>query len=916
VAFQWVAGTSTNAVAIGPEARILYQGVIRKSASQGNYPNITFDGTPISIRTEEYPDADRYIKNPPEGAKYLRLTLDPDNAIPELMEDNNSIALSPPAVTDFEITSMEMREDRFRVTMRNTGGAVDSLLVHFFWMNAGRQLLPVGAYFPMSYRVSVATFREGALREIGPQKRYDEFLSEPPEGAAAIRIVIDPNDEILESNEGNNTYEFVLSGQAMAEMDEETAVGDLAEEVQSGIDEGNDASTEAAPAAEEAAPAEQAHQQDSGQVSESGGASSGGSGASAGKGADPKVLPGNPLYFLKDGIRGVSLLFTFGKENKAKAHLKIANEKLIEANKLIKLGKEEKAVSHLEKYADDLNAAKKLAGQIQNTKPDVSQDLASTILRNEVKQLQVLGTIEKRVSPEYMDTFVGMKEGVLGGVTESVALVQDPQAVEKALASAVATTGSPLKQFRNLEVLQTVYEQVPEQAKGSISFAIQKSASRLDKEVSSLSSADGGALLTDYVKNAGGSEVSYIKVLDGLKQNKNVSLDAKVLGAAKEGTVALLGDRLSKAGSADVSVSQKVIHELEAGSFENLRAVQDIKASIDPKFVPLIKKAEDASLKNLSNSAFSNELTQSPAFKEELRDEKLDEAQILKLDAFRKQEIASQEKFVPPTKLVPPVKEEVIIPSKKDEKKVVFPEPKTIEPKEPFSSPTLENFAEELTKKQFGLPEGPSPFHIQEEGEPAVTVDLNKLYEQTFDALKKYNQEYLKDMGVSSEDIQKAYEFLPLPASVPAEEVPMPDVSLEFPTEETYSIPAKPVVSVLTIPEIDVPALAPITIPTPIPAPTSVETKLVIPDVTKLQIPSVSSGTSLKAKPDFIIVSGSVSVSPSPLAIGKSATFRATIQNIGADAGVFQSETKNVAIGTEGSSEAYLEIDTNGDGAW
>ena len=49
--------------------------------------------------------------------------------------------------------------------------------------------------------------------------------------------------------------------------------------------------------------------------------------------SDPKLLPGNPFYFLKEWGRGVQSWFAFGNLKKADLQQKFASERLIELKK-------------------------------------------------------------------------------------------------------------------------------------------------------------------------------------------------------------------------------------------------------------------------------------------------------------------------------------------------------------------------------------------------------------------------------------------------------------------------------------------------------------------------------------------------------------------------------------------------------
>lgn len=54
---------------------------------------------------------------------------------------------------------------------------------------------------------------------------------------------------------------------------------------------------------------------------------------------EPRLLPDNPFYFLKNWVRGIQSVLTFNPVKKAELRMKFANEKLMEVKKLVELKK-------------------------------------------------------------------------------------------------------------------------------------------------------------------------------------------------------------------------------------------------------------------------------------------------------------------------------------------------------------------------------------------------------------------------------------------------------------------------------------------------------------------------------------------------------------------------------------------------
>ncbi len=140
---------------------------------------------------------------------------------------------------------------------------------------------------------------------------------------------------------------------------------------------------------------------------------------------DPGITPDSPIYGLDKAVEGLELAFTFGEENKARVHYKFAKERLAEAEKMA---------------VED--------------KPELAEE--------------VMGDYEK----ELTETESEMEKAVARGknVTQ--------------LAEHVATMTA-----KHLEVLQRVYDKVPEQAKAAIAHAMEVS---VRKQVGVLAHIENG----------------------------------------------------------------------------------------------------------------------------------------------------------------------------------------------------------------------------------------------------------------------------------------------------------------------------------------------------------------------------------------------------------------------------------------
>jgi len=120
--------------------------------------------------------------------------------------------------------------------------------------------------------------------------------------------------------------------------------------------------------------------------------------------AEPMMLPDSRFYFLKNWGRGLSLVFTFDKVKKAEKQLQFADEKLIEAKKLIeKKGEDEKTQKIIEKTLDKYEKdITKLEGRITRFKEKAKENpkidaLLDKFTDHEIKHQKLLHHLEKKV---------------------------------------------------------------------------------------------------------------------------------------------------------------------------------------------------------------------------------------------------------------------------------------------------------------------------------------------------------------------------------------------------------------------------------------------------------------------------------------------------------------------------------------
>lgn len=234
----------------------------------------------------------------------------------------------------------------------------------------------------------------------------------------------------------------------------------------------------------------------------------------------PKVLPGNPFYFIKNFGRGIQSTLTFSKDKKAELKLRFANEKIVEVQILANRGDNKRAVEHLKSYEKDLASAKGLT--------DVGKFITQSF-----KHQAILDRIEKEAPSEAIAAIKEVRDKTIEHIAVVVAGAQDSESVSNALISSTGEEGSPFKPLRNLEVLKALEEKVPEQARHAIQLAQENSVKRFKSEYEKISEEEKEAL-ADYIRGSGGSGARYMEVFNERKDILGEELTGKLLNVGEE----------------------------------------------------------------------------------------------------------------------------------------------------------------------------------------------------------------------------------------------------------------------------------------------------------------------------------------------------------------------------------------------
>ncbi|OGL91568.1 hypothetical protein A3H11_04615 [Candidatus Uhrbacteria bacterium RIFCSPLOWO2_12_FULL_47_10] len=158
---------------------------------------------------------DSILKNPPATATHLKITIDGPNRFRETDESNNSALLPKPVVPmpDFSLREASRTPNVIRTVLQNEG-TVPSRAPEweFRWLGADDKVLATSSR--TVYSIAWPIPKQVRPFEIpyaqGREDAVNRFLKNPPAGTLALEIILDPQNQIAETREDNNTFRIKL----------------------------------------------------------------------------------------------------------------------------------------------------------------------------------------------------------------------------------------------------------------------------------------------------------------------------------------------------------------------------------------------------------------------------------------------------------------------------------------------------------------------------------------------------------------------------------------------------------------------------------------------------------------------------------------------------------------------------------
>ncbi|TSC84070.1 MAG: hypothetical protein G01um101417_339 [Parcubacteria group bacterium Gr01-1014_17] len=290
-------------------------------------------------------------------------------------------------------------------------------------------------------------------------------------------------------------------------------------------------------------------------------------------------LPNNPLYIFKAARRGFSDVFTTNPQAKLENSLRFAAEKLLEAKTLSEQGARETAVaSALDSFRSEVERARARAeaASAKLSGSEAGAEIAHSMMDAVIKYQKLIGRIEKGTSGNAVEAATEAKERAGEALGAAFAFVPQEDAASTLSEVLDAQQGSDFRDFKNIEVLKTVEQSVPEAARPAIRAAAESALIKLEDNISSGESGSRAAF-GDFLRNVGGNEARHLEIIQELEV-RPLSDDARTaLIAAKEEVLSRTEERLSGLSEDD---KRSFLSHLNEGNIEDVRVVKELEKNV------------------------------------------------------------------------------------------------------------------------------------------------------------------------------------------------------------------------------------------------------------------------------------------------------------------------------------------------
>jgi len=318
--------------------------------------------------------------------------------------------------------------------------------------------------------------------------------------------------------------------------------------------------------------------------------------------AEPTVLPDSPWYFTKNLWRGVRSAVTFNPVKKAELKLKFANEKLIETKKLAeKTGEAEIIEKALENYQEEVETVKEKIDNIKETakeNPKVDKFL-DKLADQQIKQKKLLDKLEEKIPEKAFVKIQEAKDKIMENLGSALTKLDDrKEKITERLEKIIdQQNGSKFKEFKNLEILKEMEENVPEETKEAIQKAREHTMEIFQKKMEMMENKKEDMMdFQKYMGAIAGDRTRHLEILNDFKHGENVGEGMiDIIEEVKKKPLTHLRHKLETLP--DEESRENFLDNLQNGEMEKMQIMKEIENSLPPEMQKKIKTVKERAFK-------------------------------------------------------------------------------------------------------------------------------------------------------------------------------------------------------------------------------------------------------------------------------------------------------------------------------
>jgi hypothetical protein len=352
--------------------------------------------------------------------------------------------------------------------------------------------------------------------------------------------------------------------------------------------------------------------------------------------SEPKVLPDSPFYFLKNWGRAIGLLFAFNPVKKVELRLKIANEKLMEAKKLVEMKKDPKLIERtLDEFQNEI-------GKISQESGENLKKFSEKLIHQQILHQKILQRLEKQVPPEVYEKIKAQREKHLERFAQVMQKVESKEKIAERLENELGKIkGSEFKEFKDLEILGEIEEKMPEEVKKRIEEKKAEIEEKFREKLEKLPDEEKEKFRS-YLDQISGDKLEHLEIISNLEGEEISDKLREALEKAKEKKIEGVEKEAISADQASAQIKKAEDEISKAEGIVGTLSEEEYGGKAARKLLDLAKKHLDEAKKAFNEKKYGRAFGLAMAsYHEALNAERI----VQKIEEMKKSPEKMKEKF-------------------------------------------------------------------------------------------------------------------------------------------------------------------------------------------------------------------------------------------------------------------------------